>query len=484
MKRKIFTLAVFISVAILIKSQSLIFSTPIDIATGYNNLRPRISLTQNDVPVVIWGTSGTNPLYISRYNGSSFNLPIAVTPSGVDPYCANWTGPDIVSFGDDVWIVFDADINGYRVYTMKSLDGGDSFGDTVVVGDYSGYNRFSSIGIDDNGNPMVVFMDHDLGWTNPNYVVSNSSDGGMSWNNAVSASNSVTNNEVCDCCPAEIISSDNIQTVLFRNNNNNIRDVWASTSNNGGISFNGIDVDISSWYINACPSSAPHGLIRGDTLLSTWMSSGSGLTRVILGTSNILTGSVQNIEIDPNISNSVIQNYPRIAGDDSVFGIVYQEYSSGSYDVYMSYSFDGTSNIETTGVLVNDEVLGVQINPDIVYSNGIFHIVFQDDKTNTVKYLTATISGVDIPLRNKNNSISIYPNPSNGKVYVEIPDFLFEKSIEIKISDITGKFYESTLIENLFNNTIAVSLPQSKGVYMLSVFVDKNIQQTFKVVFE
>ena len=244
-------------------------------------------------------------------------------------------------------------------------------------------------------------------------------------------------------------------------------------------------MDLSSWYINACPSSAPHGLIRGDTLLSTWMSSGSGLTRVILGTSNILSGSVQNTEIDPNISNSVIQNYPRIAGDDSVFGIVYQEYSSGSYDVYMSYSFDGTSNIETTGVLVNDEVLGVQINPDIVYSNGIFHIVFQDDKTNTVKYLTATISGVDIPLRNKNNnSISIYPNPSNGEVYVEISDILFDKSIEIKISDINGKFYKSTFIENLFNNTIAVSLPQLKGIYFISIFANKKIQQTFKVISE
>ena len=328
-------------------------------------------------------------------------------------------------------------------------------------------------------------MDHDPGWNNPNYVVANSSDGGSTWNSAVSVSNSITGNEVCDCCPAEITTNNDYQVALFRNNNNNIRDVWASSSLDGGVNFNGADIDLSTWNINACPSSAPHALIRGDSLLTTWMSGGSGQTRVLLGVSNLNDGNIgSNVEVSPSASIGIVQNYPRIAGDDLVYGLVYQQYSGGNYDVYISYSLNGNSAIETTGILINDEVLGNQLNPDIVYANGVFYIVFQDDNTNTVKYLTATISPVTQHDRDDNNLLSVYPNPNNGTVYVDILNRFKGHSIELIISDISGKLIELIPVDNNYNETIEVSLPKERGVYTLSLIIDGNINDNFTLISE
>ena len=465
--------------------QSLIFTTPVDIATGNDNLRPRVVLTQNDIPVVIWGSAGSNPVYLARYNGTSFNTPIQVSPAGVDPYCATWTGPDIASNGDDLWVVFDANVNGYKIFSMKSSDGGVTFSDTVNVGDNSGLNRFSSIGANPIGNPMIVFMDHDPGWANPNYVVTNSLDGGVSWELAVSASNSITGDEVCDCCPPEIIANNDYQVALFRNNENNIRDVWATYSIDDGISFNGSDIDFSSWNLNACPSSAPHGLIRGDSLLTTWMSGGSGQTRVLLGVSNLNDGSVgSNVEVSPSTSNGVVQNFPRIAGDNQVFGLVYQEYSGGNYDCYIAYSLNGNNAIENTGVILNDEVQGNQLNPDIAYANGVFHIVFQDDKTNTVKYMTATISPVDINEKNTTKMLSVYPNPNKGVAYIDLLNCPKGKSIELIISDISGKKFNTISVDYINNQSIEISMPDIKGVYLLSLSIDGKIRDNIKLISE
>ena len=58
--------------------------------------------------------------------------------------------------------------------------------------------------------------------------------------------------EVCDCCPSEIILNGSDQALLFRDNNANLRDMWASFSSDGGGTFPiGGDVDDAEWLVNA-----------------------------------------------------------------------------------------------------------------------------------------------------------------------------------------------------------------------------------------
>ena len=265
-----------------------------------------------------------------------------------------------------------------------------------------------------------------------------------------------------------------MQIALFRNNNNNIRDIWACSSNDGGNNYNGFDIDVSSWLMNSCPSSGPDGIIRGDTLIATWMTSSSGYTRVMLGTSNISTQNIgYNIQISPTSQNGVIQNYPRIAGDHLTYSVVYEEYISGNYDVYLAYSSSGNSTLDTTGMLINVQTTGNQRNPDIVYSNGVFHIVYQDDKNNTVKYCTATLNNTDIHENINPKNLVPYPNPTKDLIILDINGY--NGSTETKVYDLSGRILQTT-------NSTTISLKgYAKGIYLFRVSYGDRVEE-LKVV--
>lgn len=404
-------------VSLLVISSNLIFgqiqlnwSSPINVAPGFDNYRPRIVLTDGDVPVVMWGTA-SGPVYTARWNGNSFDTPVIAIEAELDPYCTNWTGPDMAANGNDVWVVADCAFGSdFRVYTVKSSDGGISFGDTVNVSGYSGLTRFSSIEAD-GGNPAVIYMNHSSGWSNPDYTVANSTDGGLSYGSGISASNSLTGNEVCDCCPPEIAIDGNRQAAMFRNNDNNLRDMWATFSANNGTTFPiGNDIDDSEWVLMSCPSTGPDGFYRGDSLIATWMSGGQGYSRVFVNATSSLDAGTTPTFMVSDIPSTFPQNYPRIDGDNEVFAIVYQQYASGGADIYMAVSINGNTIIDSTDILVSQVTTGSQATPDIAYSNGVFHIVYADDFTDNVVYLTAEIGMVGIPESSDLESF-IYPNP-------------------------------------------------------------------------
>lgn len=414
------------------------WSAPINVAPGFDNYRPRIVLTDGDIPVVMWGTA-SGPVYTARWNGSSFDSPVVAIDASLDPYCTNWTGPDMAANGNDVWVVADCAFGSdFRVYTVKSTDGGLSYGDTVNVSGYSGLTRFSSIEAD-GGNPSVIYMNHSAGWSLPDYTVANSADGGLSYGPGVSASNSITGNEVCDCCPPEIAIDGNRQVAMFRNNDNNLRDMWATFSTDNATTFPvGGDIDDSEWVLMSCPSTGPDGFYRGDSLVATWMSGGQGYSRIFVNSTSSIDANTTPTIMVSDIPSSFPQNYPRIDGDDEVFVIVYQQYASGGADIYMAVSINGNTFIDSTDILVSQVTQGGQATPDVAYANGVFHIVYADDFTDNVVYLTAEIGTVGLP-ESDISGIRIYPNP--------VSDFL-----QINGADVADAFVVHSLNGNLIAN--------------------------------
>ena len=466
----------FIFTGLTMNSQSLIWSDPIEVASGYGNLRPRLALANGDLPIVVWGGgSGNQPVYVSKFNGTGFNTPIAISPEGVDPYCASWVGPDIASTGTDVWVVFEGQVGSdFRIYSAKSNDGGATFGDTVNVGGYSGLTRFSAIGVDDAGSPVVTFMEHDQGYANPRYVVSNTKDGGNSWEEYVDASHAITSSEVCDCCPAEVITDGDNQILMFRNNDSNLRDMWASVSADKGETFTtGSDIDDAGWIISACPSTGPDGFVRGDSVIVTWMTGGYGSPpRVMLNSVSKFTGIGRaNQTIDTE--GSAKQNYPRVHGNDQVFAVVYQKPINGSQECILAYSTDGTTQFQKTGIIINLETSGSQTNPDVVFANNVFHFTWQDDKSGNVIYRTATLNQVGIK-DTKDFDIRIYPNPAQNKLYINIPEH--ENIDEVVIYSNSGRSIKKSVlradanlaeidISDLMNGFYSVSIKTEKGNY-------------------
>ncbi len=115
---------------------------------------------------------------------------------------------------------------------------------------------------------MLLFSD-------ARYVVSRSTTYGTSFSADVLASG--TAGDVCDCCPASIVSSGSTAVMLFRNNVSMIRDMWAGVSTDGGLTFPGLmAVDTTNWMLMSCPSSGPDGFIIGDSLYTVFMSTSTG----------------------------------------------------------------------------------------------------------------------------------------------------------------------------------------------------------------
>ncbi|WP_430406539.1 hypothetical protein [Fluviicola sp.] len=260
-------------------AQSVNWNAPVSVALGstYSNIYPRIALTSGDNPQVIWENGGTDKIYTARWNGTSFTTPLSLNPAGVFPYIATWTGAEIAASGDTVFVVFSTEPSATtaQVYTVRSLDGGVTFQDTVRV-DQIGTDipRFPSIAVGLNGNPVVNFMRFNSAFEDPEYSISRSTTGGATYLAPINPT-AAAPGFVCDCCPATVVTSGNQHVLLFRNDDNNIREMWGCYSTDGSASFTSFaEVDQTNWSIASCPSSGPSGVISGDSLVSTWMSNG------------------------------------------------------------------------------------------------------------------------------------------------------------------------------------------------------------------
>ena len=120
-----------IAIPSLLFSQNLIWSQPIEVASGVSaSLRPRIALDNQDNPIVIFAQNANpNQLYKTKLNNNVFE-PI-VNLNSARPITNSAYGPEI-SFTDDlIYICFEDENEG--IFLLKSSDGGVNFSDSIRV---------------------------------------------------------------------------------------------------------------------------------------------------------------------------------------------------------------------------------------------------------------------------------------------------------------------------------------------------------------
>lgn len=467
-----------------ISQYSIIWEPEITVSDGsiYGNLRPRATVTDANVPVVIYGKSGTmNNVVISRWNGSSFDAPIEILPAGTSSYFASWTGPDIASKGDTVIAVFKLDpIDNGNVYSIRSTDGGVTFSDTIRVDNHEVEVAWMpSMDIDNNGNPVVTYMAHDGVWSNPHYVISTSSDAGVTYN---PSQNIITiPGEACDCCPAEMIIQDQKQVLLFRNNNGNIRDIHGVLSLDGGATFpHQANLDNLSWSLMSCPSTGADAVFVGDDLITAFASQAEGKYRVYLSASSAstdLTFNSRTMMALPTLGNDT-QNYPRISGANDTIVMAWEEKDAGNTEVFCSVSLPGMDPVATLVSFkskANTTTTGVQTNPEIIYKNGFVYIFYQDNSTGDLLYRRGTIGDVT-GIEELTQTISAHPNPSaNG-------EFVISDASEI--NSVVGSNGVSVPFSlNKSNSSILLKIKdESAGVYFLTYRTNAGTQNTLKLV--
>lgn len=404
--------------------QVLSWSSEVQVANGTNfgNLRPRIVLTANEVPLVVFANTNSMQIYAARWNGSSFDTPVSLLPAGMSAYVLSWTGPDVAAKGDTVVVVFKADpIEDGNVYAVRSINGGITFSDTIRVDNYNaGVAWMPSLDIDENGNPSVVYMAHDSVWVHPRYVVAHSTDAGLSYNPSMEISLAIPD-EACDCCPAEYVINGNREVLLYRNNEANIRDIFGVYSADYGATYNSYEqLNQLNWLITSCPSTGPHGLFRNNELVSVSMNRASGKNRVYItttATSTVLGTSSDLMMTAPSNVNGT-QNYPRISGNNDTIVMAWQESNPSNFDAYCAFTTTGNVNdlLSSKGI-VNVDPNGAQTNPDVFFKNGKVHYVFQDGLTGTVIYKWGTFGMLDLT-EEQHATFKILPNPAFTEIQI------------------------------------------------------------------
>lgn len=402
----------------------------------YGNQHPRIVLDRSGDPMVLWGNSSNSNAYFSKWNGSGFTTPLIVN-SSFPVFAASWAGPDIEANGDTVYVVVkESPEIPNPVYIFKSFDGGNTFQAGVQVDTYIGdsISRFPTVTVDDNGQPIVSYMKINPDFLGARWVVTRSGDFGNTFNVDQLASG-WSGGDVCDCCPASITDNGIDVAVMYRDNNSNIRDMWAGYSNDYGNIFNtGFYLDNPGWMLMMCPSSGPDGVIIGDKLHSTLMSGASG--DYLIYYSRTTLSSLTNDTVYPItglMSGLTSQNYPRMASDGSAVGIVWKQARSGQDQLPILF----TNNINNGFPVQFDTVdLDNITNTDLAIRDGEIHVVWEDASSGTVKYRKGTYASVLAVDENMVSPYTIYPNPVSEVLKVNSAEITGE--IDWFISDIMG----------------------------------------------
>lgn len=461
---------------------SIAWQNEISVSDGsiYGTYRPRMTLNASGHPVIVYGNP-LGELYSSRFNGVDFDAPVAILPAGMGAYVADWTGPDIASKGDTVIIVFKAlPMTSGNVYSVKSIDGGITYSDTIRVDSHVGNAWMTSMDMDANGNPVVAYMGHDGSWTNPRYILANSNDAGDTYNPEMEI---VTiPGEACDCCPAEVVIDGNRQMLLYRNNDNNVRDIQGVFSNDAGTSFPfQTNIDNLNWTLSACPATGPHGVYTGNNeFLSVYTSAAGGQNRVYLTNSDV-NGGLTYLSRDtiPKHGNTIQQNYPRIHGKNDTLVMAWQERIGTDWEIFTSVSTNNLNDhiAELKGYyqLGNDNSTGTQQTPDVRFSNKTFHLCYSNVFTNTVIYRTGEIDAIgltELALRP-----TVYPNPSNGSFTISN----LQDASSLKVYDQMGREV-NTQITMQGKSFIVDILPSIKGIYHLHIRTQTEVDSVLKLV--
>ncbi|OJW81266.1 MAG: hypothetical protein BGO69_04155 [Bacteroidetes bacterium 46-16] len=394
------------------------WSAPVAVATNtYSNLHPRITLDGNGDPLVLWGNSGAKKTYLSRWTGAAFSTPATINPASIPVFAASWAGPDIASHGDTVYVVFKQtpeDTN--HIYIVRSTDGGQNFAAPVRVDSFvlDSATRFPTVTTDVSGNPIVAFMKFDNTFMNAKWAVAKSTDMGNSFSPDVRVSN-FAGGDVCDCCPGHILSSGNNTIVTYRNNLSNIRTIWSSFSTDNAATFNNaIETDTTNWMVMACPSSGPDAILLNDSIYTVYMSGASGSSRVYLNKSVASTQqAIACMPLTGNFAGLSAQNYPRIAHAGTAAAIAWKENANTTTRICLKFSDSITGGFSSAYDTIAS---GSVENADVAMSEGVVHIVWEDDNSGKVMYRKGTyplpVSVQNIAANTK--PIKVFPNPAHS----------------------------------------------------------------------
>lgn len=364
---------------------------------GYTNLR--MVLNSEGFPVVLHGKSGADGgLYCTRWNGTEFENPVAIT-SETGLFINDAEGPRMAVTGDRIAVTYQLSgqwDDGGRI--VLSEDGGVTWGDPIPVASEATVDHFM---------PVPAFDAEMQPWVTVKWGPAPVLEGALFWEAEnggfsvpVNAGEPLDGEAVCECCASMPFSHEGRNYDVVRNNNDNIRDFWVVRTDASGNWSEALDIDPTDWNINSCPASEAETCILGDgTLMAVFMSAGEGGSRVYWSTADLDGWNLlASDRIQPG--STVVENNPSVHADQQ-HSVVAWERNSGGYDVVVatgSNTAAAPGQWASSSSVVTEEWSGHSRRPVVrIYENTV-HLVYQRPQDGTVHYRRGTIdSGANLP---------------------------------------------------------------------------------------
>jgi len=367
-------------------------STPYILSSGPSEgyERPRVVITANNSPFVIWSKPSTpKAIKARKWNGTDFDSAADLVNADLMP--TGFIGPEIAAKGDTVYLIFESLLhNNHVIYLKRSFDGGLTFSDTIRVSDNSNTHKFAmpNISVREDGNPVISYMECLPNWTDWKQVVKTSFNFGMSFSPATDVS-ALAPGEPCDCCQSTLVTNGNNVYLLFRNDDNNVRNTYIAHSTDNGLTFTATqDLDDINWVLNSCPTSSAVGAVLGDSIMVVRRNGGSGVNELFK--SNVNADDLQKSYFTQvESAGSSLQDKAEIATDLNNFVTVWEENRNGNKDCFYSViGSDGKSLYN--GIISDTATFGHKIEPDIAYGgpySGNFSVVYTASTQHEVHFL-------------------------------------------------------------------------------------------------
>lgn len=449
-------------------AQVISWEDPMPVASEeWDNNRPRLTLNSEGAPVVMWGDNSSNQLYVSVWNGTGFSDPITPIPD-LECFTADWAGPELSGNEDHLIVTFKRmPENSEGIYLTQSFDGGSSWSEPLLleIDETVDQTRFPDVSVDNNGDIALSFMTFEGNYIDPGYEFKKSIDQGVSWSPIQNTSTAFIEGEACDCCTADIVQDGERVIQLWRNDIDNIREVYAVLSSDGGSSFDQIlQIDHSDTYSNVCFSSGPNGIVEGDNLVSVFRKNVGTDRRIGVVVTDLLTGENSLEETVGGIDQgNVNYNNAKVAHDGVFTAIVYEKGAGNGSEVVCSAADGNYSNLVSYQDTVNVNLTGRQTNPDVALNGNLVHVVWQDADTDQVWYRSGTISGNSVEEKEQSAFI-VYPNPSSGMVH-----FISSKRItHLNVYNQFGEICSSTALNAVTYGDIDLTV-LNRGVYIVEI---------------
>ena len=251
---------------------------PIELDRGlapHNPQQPQVAVDAQGSIHVVYGIGDLARYRRSDDGGKRFTMPVDL-PAARDMSLGMRRGPRVAASERAICVTVIGGKKGKGrdgdLLAMGSVDGGKTWTGPMQVNDAADSARegLHAMSVGPKGEMCCVWLDLRNG--NTEVMASSSVDGGSTWSKNVLVYKS-PDGSVCECChPSVTIDSQGRILVQWRNSVDGARDIYVSSSTDGGKTFGKASkIGTGSWPLDACPMDG--GAIAsgaGGKLASAW----------------------------------------------------------------------------------------------------------------------------------------------------------------------------------------------------------------------